>query len=392
MTRRLKLLVTAYDFSPQVGGISNCAVAILSSISRHSDVELALIARSDSEVMPFKVIPVKHASQSWLASFRIGIALIREIRRNRPDATFHFLWWPEGLFVYLYSRFSTRPIPYFIMVHGMEVLDSRDNFRKKLRAKLNFLKLAILNRATRLIAVSRFTSQILVERVGIPESRIRVIYHGVDPERFTPAEASSNLVDKLDLHGKKVFLTVTRLDSFKGVDNMILALKNVVSSVSNVMYVVVGAGKDDARLKQLVIQMGLEQHVKFAGMVPTHELQEYYRASDCFVLLSRNAWQEPNVEGFGISILEAAACAKPSLVSNGSGMLEAIDFERNGWSVDPDNVLEIEQKVIEILSDDNERIQRGINARNRVVSYFNWDRTAVDILNIVKQKEVSCVE
>ena len=80
------------------------------------------------------------------------------------------------------------------------------------------------------------------------------------------------------------------------------------------------------------------------------------------------------------------------MVSNGSGMLEAIDFERNGWSVDPDNVLEIEKKVIEILSNDNERIQRGINARNRVVSYFNWDRTAVDILNIVKQKEVSCVE
>ena len=74
---------------------------------------------------------------------------------------------------------------------------------------------------------------------------------------------------------------------------------------------------------------------------------ELYSLADLFVLLSRE--ELPDVEGFGLVFLEAAACGLPSVGGRSGGIPEAVDEGRSGWLVDPSDTHEIAATIIDLL-------------------------------------------
>lgn len=105
--------------------------------------------------------------------------------------------------------------------------------------------------------------------------------------------------------GGPILLTVRRLVARTGVDNLILAMKQVTAAFPDACLLVGGTGYMEATLRDLVRAEKLERNVTLLGFVPEDRLPAYYRAADLFVLPTQA------YEGFGLSTLEALASGTP---------------------------------------------------------------------------------
>jgi len=161
---------------------------------------------------------------------------------------------------------------------------------------------------------------------------MRVLPNTVDG-RFAPGAKSNVLLDRFCLRGKRVLLTVSRLDPNerrKGHDRVIAALPAIVSAVPNVVYLIAGHGADRTRLAALAQSLGVADHVVFAGRVAPDELPQLYRLADLFVMPSAQ-------EGFGIVFLEAAASGLRAIGGNADGSIDALADGAIGTAIDPDD-------------------------------------------------------
>jgi len=168
------------------------------------------------------------------------------------------------------------------------------------------------------LCVSRYTRSAVLSWASIVPERVVVLPNTVR-EAFTPGDASALRAD-LGLQGKRVLLTVARLDSkdhYKGHDRVIAVLPQLVAQGHDVAYVVVGEGYDRARLEALALQAVGAERVRFLGAVELQSLIKFYRMADLFVLPSTG-------EGFGIAFLEAMACGTPTLGLGLAGARDAL--------------------------------------------------------------------
>ena len=108
-----------------------------------------------------------------------------------------------------------------------------------------------------------------------------------------------------------------------------------------------GEGPDRQRLEDLTARLGLQTQVCFLGRLALSDIVELYNLADLFVMLSRE--EPPDVEGFGLVFLEAAACGLPSVGGRSGGIPDAIEEGKSGWLVDPCNTEEIAATIIDLL-------------------------------------------
>jgi phosphatidylinositol alpha-1,6-mannosyltransferase len=175
-----------------------------------------------------------------------------------------------------------------------------------------------VDHADLVLAVSRYTRAQLLTWTEIQPERIIVVANTYR-EQFCTGDAKEARI-RIGLHGKKVLLTVGRLDArqkHKGHDRMIRLLPRLRNEYPNLVYVVVGEGSDRKRLESLANQCGVASMVQFRGRVSADELVEYYRAADLLVMPSTG-------DGFGIVFLEAIACGTAVVGLDTGGVRDAM--------------------------------------------------------------------
>ena len=141
------------------------------------------------------------------------------------------------------------------------------------------------------------------------------------------------MIERYGLKSSKVILTVGRLASeerHKGFDEVIEVMPQLIKRFPNLKYLIVGGGGDRQRLEAKVAKLGLSNCVIFTGYVPEDEKAAHYNLADVYVMPSRG-------EGFGIVLLEAAACGVPIVGSQVDGSREALLDGKLGRLVDPDD-------------------------------------------------------
>jgi len=387
----LRVLVVAYDYRPNLGGVASCGYELAMAMSRAPGMKIKVLARSmaESEVFDshglFETQRMPLSGKSWRAALQLIPLLNKEIKSWRPDAILSLLWLPEGLSTFLSPARRRLKIPYSIFVHGVELMESKRTSRKKIRSFFSPLKKKILSEAETVFAVSQYTSD-LASSCGVPAEKLKIVNNGVNPSEFHPEIVNSEeLSEKHGLQNKKIFLTVSRLEDYKGVDVALSAMKQLVSKYSNVVYLICGEGPDKVRLQRLAFDYGLSQNVIFTGSIPFSKRRAYYGLADCCILNSRLDEQKPNVEGFGLTILEAAACAKPTIGGRSGGIVDAIEDGLTGWLVDPTSPEDLARTMADCLANPQKVKDAGQKARERALQFFTWEQSAEKILSEMRR-------
>ncbi len=241
-------------------------------------------------------------------------------------------------------------------IHGEEITTETEyRFFGRQRRKY-------LHKADAIVAVSHFTEHALQRLMGVPASKIRLIHNGVNIQRFTPGPRPQYLVDRYQLAGKRVIVTVGRTVPRKGADALIRALPEVLKAAPDAHLLVVGEGDYRPVLEELVRTHGMNAHVSFAGKVPEEELADHYRLCDVFAMPNREM-PDGDTEGFGLVFLEANACGKPVIGGRAGGAVEAVRDGENGLLVDGWSVEDVAAGLTRLLTDDavHQQIsQRGL--------------------------------
>ncbi len=209
-------------------------------------------------------------------------------------------------------------------------------------------------------AISESTRDDLIDR-GIRASRIRVIHPGVDQQTYCPRPG-------LDRTPYPSFLYVGRLQRYKGVDTAILALAIARRTRPDLRLDIAGMGNDRSRLEAVARSAGVADAVRFHGFV----------TQDDKLRLLRTSWANvfPSVkEGWGMTVIEAAACGTPSLAANSPGLRDSVRHERTGYLVPPGDAGELARRMLELAGHPSLVDTLGREAR-RFAEGLTWDRAA----------------
>ena len=206
-------------------------------------------------------------------------------------------------------------------------------------------------------AISESTRDDLVAR-GIPRENIEVIYPGIDTKAYTPLPVSRSPLP--------VFAYLGRLKKYKGVHHVITAF--ALSPTDAASLLIAGAGDYRPALERLARSLDLGNRVQFLGRISEPEK----------LALLRRAWglvfASPK-EGWGITNLEAAACATPVVASNSPGIRESVRDGETGFLV-PHGDAPAMAAAIGRLAESRALVEQlGQNAR-RFAESFTWERAA----------------
>lgn len=225
--------------------------------------------------------------------------------------------------------------------------------------------------------------------LGFPAEKIRVVYNGVDPQKYSREQVSGGKVAEVrGRYGLKendqMVLFLGRLVWIKGVDKLIAAMPHVLQKAPNAKLVIVGLGDMQDYLTRLMQNLKLQDAVKFRfEFIPEEERIAHYAACDVAVF--------PSVyEPFGIVALEAMSMEKPVVVgaSGVSGMREVVvpaGQEQCGFHVNPNDPTDIAWGITSALQDPQYSQRLGQNGRKRVLQEFSWDAIAKKTIQIYNE-------
>jgi len=276
---------------------------------------------------------------------------------------------PEGVPALLARVWPGGP-KYVFWAHGEELTTARTS--RDFSAVMTWVHRG----AAAAVANCRHTAALL-ESMGMPPERIRVVYPGVDTTRFSPDVDGREIRARYASPNDIVVMTVGRLQRRKGHDVAIAATARLAAEIPALRYVIVGDGEERPRLERMVQELGLGGRVSFAGEVASAELPRYFAACDIFLMPNRV--EGPDFEGFGIVFLEAAASGKPVIAGRSGGAPEAVADGRTALLVDADRDAAVAAALARLAQSSAERRAFGRAGRARVIEAFSWDRAAAAV-------------
>ncbi len=233
------------------------------------------------------------------------------------------------------------------------------------------------------IAVSNQTRLDWV-KLGINPDKISVVYNGTDIEKNKPTYSFSTIRKEWNIpENTRVVSYVGRLDRMKGIETLIKAFALVLKSGITAMLLIAGkpiahVGKNGVEcpeegekykqfLKQLSIDLGIDQYVEFLGHVTN--TTSVYQVSDVTVLPSQ--WSEP----FGRTIIESMACGTPVVASRIGGIPEILTGEFQNGLFEPGNERDLSDTLNLIINWRDRSPQLGDRCREHILDKFSLDKT-----------------
>ncbi len=262
---------------------------------------------------------------------------------------------------------STFSVAYGVVAHGVEVWGTLPHWKRR-----------ALRRAHRIIAVSRWTAQLIRERQGIPKQRISILPNPLDPRLLeTPPDRA--WLRTLGLEDRPFLLTVGRLsieERYKGQDVVIQAMQKLRHSFPDLRYLIIGDGEDRDRLMRLVQTLGVQDRVLFVGTVKDPQLVAAYQACQAFVMPAQTIVdpKAPKGEGFGLVYLEAMAFGKPVIGPNVGAPVEVIHHGEHGLLVDPTEPSAVAEAIRQMMQAPERAKRMGQQARQWVLREFSFAR------------------
>lgn len=242
-----------------------------------------------------------------------------------------------------------------------------DDLRYRLTRKM---ETHVVNQADAVTTICQGLRQDLLNR-GIADNKITVIPNAVNIEQFNIiTERNSALESQYNLNGKIVLGFLGSFYGYEGLELIVAALPQILKSIPNVVFLLVGGGPQEKNLKNQVQQLGLEQHVIMPGRVPHAEVDMYYSLVDLLIYPRKPMRLTELVTP--LKPLEAMAQGKLVLASDVGGHKELIEDGKTGWLFESGNIDELANTAVRVLSNRESWPAMIENGRDFVTQIRNW--------------------
>jgi len=355
----MRILFISRAYPPVIGGIENQNYELSRWLPKVPGVEIKTIANTRGRKFLPIFAPYALAKTLFLLP-KYDVVLL-------GDGVISILAW----FIKLFSK---KPV--ISVIHGLDINWNSASlgvwYEKILVALYQKLWVGVfLPKIDKFIAVGNETVRVAIEK-GIPAEKVVFIPNGVDTEKFirnhTREELEKTLGENLD--GKKVLVTSGRLAKRKGVAWF---AENVMPKLpENIIYAIAGDGPDKENILSAISKANVPNRIKMLGYV-TDEAKNILM-NTCDLFIQPNIKVEGDMEGFGISVIEATSCKLPVVASRLEGLQDAIKDGQNGFLIEPYDADAYAKKISELLADDAFRKDFGEKARQFSIENYQWEK------------------
>lgn len=341
----LRILFISRAYPPVVGGIENQNYALSVWLKKHAAVTV-VANRFGKKFLP---LFLPYALFRTLACARRFDAILL------GDGVLSAIGWAVKIF---YPKKAALSI-----VHGLDITYPLFIYQA-------LWVRVFLPKLDRLIAVGNETIDVGV-RHGIAKEKFEFVPNGIDPA----AHYNPNFTRK-DLEGivgklasdTILLLTSGRLAKRKGVAWFI---RNILPTLpKETLYIVAGDGADRENIRKAVEETRSFERVKLLGYV-TNRARDILM-NTCDIFIQPNIRVPGDMEGFGITPIEASSCGIPVIVSRIEGLRDAFADGKNGIFAEPENVEDWRRKVEHLIGNKEERKAFGERARHYTARHFDW--------------------
>ncbi|MEP3480895.1 MAG: glycosyltransferase family 4 protein [Fuerstiella sp.] len=309
--------------------------------------------------LDLKVLPELKRSLNPLQDFRCYLALKRLLSEYRPDIV-HTHSSKAGI---LGRRAAyALGIPCVHTVHGAafhygqpSVLYHSYRMAEKLAAKWCHKIITVCD---------AMQQQYLEAGIGSP-AMYKTIYSGMEVDHFlTPKVPPQEIRKQLGLQPDDIVVgKVARLFNLKGHKYLVEAASAIVKTNPKVRFLLVGDGILQDQLQQRVTELGLQNHVLFAGLVAPDEVPHYLHAMD--MLVHTSEW-----EGLARVLPQALICAKPIVSFDIDGAPEVCINDETGYLVPPRSIDLLSEAIEKLVNDQSLRLRLGQNGKQKFTDLF----------------------
>jgi len=315
------------------------------------------------DVNTVAVGPANSSNRFWtlLSYLRLAISVRRIVRCCSPDVVNPHFIITNGV---LARIAGVHPI--VLTAWGSDVIPTDG---ERIGSVARILNGWAITGADRVTAASQYLSEWIVS--ASPGTVVDIVPFGVDTTLFRPR---SN-----DIRSDESFTLgiVKSLEPRYGIDVAIRAMEIVVRSVPDARLTIAGGGTEEAKLRSLVMDLGLDTNVTFVGRVLHDDVPDLMDTFDVLV--------NPTVvpESFGVVILEASAMEIPVVATDVGGVPDVCVRDETGILVPPRDPDTLADAIVRLASDPELRASMGAAGRSFVEERFDWATTIQTMLGIL---------
>lgn len=376
----MKILMLSWEYPPKnIGGLSNHVYFLSQSLkSLGHEVHIitceegeAPLYEEDSGVFVHRVVPYGLETEDfskWVMhmNFAMAEAAAKLINTAGKFDVVHAHDW-----LCLYSgKFIkwTYNIPLVSTIHATEHGRNRGIWNS-FQGYISSAEWLLTFESWKVITCSSYMKEEVKEIFQLPEDKICVIPNGINKEVFDIKFDGLEFRRKYADDDEKIIFYIGRHVYEKGIQLLIEAAPDVISSFSNAKFVIAGTGVMTEELKEKVKFLGLEGKVIFTGYMKDMEKIKMYKVSDLAVFPSL-------YEPFGIVALEAMAAGCPVVVSDVGGLKEIVEHKVNGLKAVSSSKDSLKDNILTLLKDEKLRNSIMENGCSFVSNKYNWDNIA----------------
>ena len=224
------------------------------------------------------------------------------------------------------------------------------------------------------------------QKRGLPRTQITFLPNGADTEFLKPQPPSRALLDRWQLHDKKVFLYVGTHAYYHGLDTLIEAAA-LLRERSDIVFLMIGDGPERARLKQLSVDYGLTNVI--FGQSPYEEMDQLYSTAYASVATLRKIEVAQDMRLS--KVFPSLSCAVPVIYAGVGEAAELLETHKCGVVVEPEAPALLAQAIASLASDETMRHNMGYAGRALVEREYSWSAIVgrwleeLEILPILQQ-------
>ena len=273
---------------------------------------------------------------------------------------------PDVFFAAAYTAPLALGIPLALSVHDVSFAAHPEWFRPTEGARRRLITRQAARRARVVFTFSEFSKQEIVDRLGIPPDRVRIVYHGVT-ERPSPPDTREPLL-----------LYVGSIFNRRRLPSAIAAFAAATKDLPQARFVIAGADRTypAVDLAGAAQAAGVADRVEIRSYVSESELGSLYARASAFIFLSE-------YEGFGLTPLEALAAGVPAIVLDTPVAREI--YGPAACYVDPADDVAQAARALKLLLTRPDEAARQVAAAREVLARYSWESAAAATLAAIEK-------